>query len=61
MNAGRPSGLRELVSALKKVRAKQGDMKIAQVPERVYEVLELSGLHTIFEIFETQSEAVSSF
>ncbi len=55
------AGLRELVSALKKVRNDNGDMRITRVTERVYEVLELSGLHTIFQLFETQAEAVNSF
>jgi anti-sigma B factor antagonist len=55
------AGLRELVSALKKLRNTSGDMRIAQVKERVYEVLELSGLHTIFQIFDSQAEAIRSF
>lgn len=55
------AGLRELVTALKKLRAKDGDMRIAQVSARVYEVLELSGLSTIFQIFEDPTEAVNSF
>ena len=55
------AGLRELVSALKKVRNGNGDMRIARVTERVYEVLELSGLHTIFKVFDSQAEAVNSF
>lgn len=55
------AGLRELVSALKKVRGEDGDMRIARVTERVYEVLELSGLHSIFQFFDSPSEAVSSF
>jgi anti-sigma B factor antagonist len=55
------AGLREMVSALKKVRAGDGDMRIAQVTERVYEVFELSGLSTIFQIFDSQSEALASF
>lgn len=55
------AGLRELVAALKKVRNLNGDMRIARVSERVYEVLELSGLHTIFRLFDTQAEAINSF
>lgn len=55
------AGLRELVAALKKVRNENGDMRIAQVTERVYEVLELSGLHTIFRLYDSRAEAVNSF
>ncbi|MBZ0298440.1 MAG: STAS domain-containing protein [Anaerolineae bacterium] len=55
------AGLREIVSALKKVRGAQGDMRIAQATERVYDVLEMSGLNTIFRIFDSRADAIHSF
>ncbi|MAS33496.1 MAG: hypothetical protein CL610_05780 [Anaerolineaceae bacterium] len=55
------AGLREIVSALKKVRNDGGDMRLAEATERVYEVLEISGLHTIFRIFDSAAEAINSF
>ncbi|NPV66917.1 MAG: STAS domain-containing protein [Anaerolineae bacterium] len=55
------AGLRELVSALKKVKRGTGDLRLASVSGRVLEVLELAGLDTIFEIYPTQVEAVGSF
>jgi anti-anti-sigma factor len=55
------AGLREIVLALKQVRKDNGDMRMAQVSERVYEVLELSGLNTIVQIFDSQADAVGSF
>lgn len=55
------AGLRELVSALKKVKRSTGDLRLASVSGRVLEVLELAGLDTIFEIYPTQVEAVGSF
>ena len=55
------AGLREIVAALKKVRNSSGDLRIARVTERVYDVLELSGLNTLLQIFDSQAEAVSSF
>lgn len=54
------AGLREIVSALKKVRA-NGDLRLAQPSSRVREVLEMAGLDTIFRIYGTQAEAVGSF
>ncbi len=54
------AGLREIVSALKKVRGK-GDLRLAQPSERVLEVLEMAGLDTIFQIFPDQSLAISSY
>ena len=57
------AGLREIVTALKKVQnlASRGDLRIASPSERVREVLELAGLDEIFKIFDTQIDAVGSF
>jgi anti-sigma B factor antagonist len=55
------AGLRELVTALKKVKRETGDMRLAQPSPRVREVLEMAGLDTIFRIFSTQSEAIGSY
>jgi len=56
------AGLRELVIALKKVRAVDtGDMRLVQPSDRVMEVLEMAGLDTVFEIFPSQDDAVGSF
>jgi anti-sigma B factor antagonist len=55
------AGLRALVSATKKVRQFNGDMRIATPSERVREVLEVAGLNTIFQIFPTQVDAVGSY
>jgi anti-sigma B factor antagonist len=54
------AGLREIVSALKKVRG-VGDLRLAQPSPRVREVLEMAGLDTIFQIYPTQNEAVGSY
>lgn len=55
------AGLRELVSAFKKVRRVNGDLRIAQPSSRVQEVIEMAGLDTIFQIFPTNSDAVGSY
>ncbi|MBC7871232.1 MAG: STAS domain-containing protein [Chitinophagaceae bacterium] len=55
------AGLREIVSALKKVKRATGDVRIAQPSERVREVLEMAGLDTIFQIYENQDTAVKSY
>lgn len=55
------AGLREMVSALKRVQYGTGDLRLANPSERVQEVLELAGLNEIFKIFPTQVEAVGSF
>jgi anti-sigma B factor antagonist len=55
------AGLRELVNSFKKARKLLGDIRLAQPSDRVREVLEMSGLDTVFRIFNTQSEAVASY
>ena len=55
------AGLRELVSALKRVKTAGGDLRLCSPSDRVREVLELSGLDSIFQIFEDQVTAVGSF
>ncbi|XWX05118.1 STAS domain-containing protein [Aggregatilineales bacterium SYSU G02658] len=55
------AGLRELVNSFKKAKRAAGDIRLAQPSERVREVLEMSGLDTVFRIFNTQAEAVASY
>ncbi len=55
------AGLRELVSALKKVKQYNGDLRIATPSDKVREVLELAGLNAIFQIYPTQVDAVGSY
>lgn len=55
------AGLRELVSGLKRAKQDGGDLRLARPSDRVREVLEMAGLSAIFEIFESQVEAVGSF
>jgi anti-sigma B factor antagonist len=54
-------GLRELVAALKRTKKDGGDLRICCPSQRVKEVLELAGLDSLFEIFESQVLAVGSF
>jgi anti-sigma B factor antagonist len=55
------AGLREIVSALKKVKRARGDVRVSQPSDRVLEIFEMAGLDTILQIFDTQVEAVSSY
>lgn len=54
------AGLREIVSAYKKVQGK-GDLRLVQPSQRVAEVLEMAGLDSIFQIFPSQSAAIASY
>ncbi|MDZ4765481.1 MAG: STAS domain-containing protein [Chloroflexota bacterium] len=55
------AGLREIVMAYKRVQRSAGDVRIAHPSDRVMEVLEVSGLDSVFQIFPSQGEAVGSY
>lgn len=55
------AGLRELVAALKRIRAMNGDIRIAAASERIREVFNIAGLDSVFHLYPTQVEAVGSF
>ncbi len=55
------AGLREIVSALKKLRKMQGDIRLAEPAARVLEVLEMAGLDTFMQIYPARAEALNSF
>ncbi len=55
------AGLREIVTAFKKARSLQGDIRVAEPAPRVLEVLELSGLDTFMKIYPSRAEAVNGF
>ena len=55
------AGLREIVNALKKVRREKGDLRIAQPTDRVLEVIEMAGLDTVLQIYDTQVDAINSY
>lgn len=55
------AGLRSLVAALKQAKREKGDLRLADMGDRVKEVFEITGLSTVFRIFPNCDEAVESF
>jgi len=56
------AGLRVLVSILKACRRyNRGDLRLVNVPQRVAEVLDMSGLDALFKTYSDVTEAVGSF
>jgi anti-sigma B factor antagonist len=55
------SGLGVLLSCLRQVNAKGGDVKICCLAKQVRVIFELVRLHRIFEIFDTRQEAANAF
>jgi serine/threonine-protein kinase len=55
------AGLGVFMGGLPLARERGGDIKLCNVPEGVLHVMELLGLHHLFEIYETESEGVAAF
>jgi anti-sigma B factor antagonist len=55
------AGLRVLLDALKKLRQRDGDLKLASLQPMVREVFEITGFTKLFYIYQSEAEAVSSF
>jgi anti-sigma B factor antagonist len=50
-----------LLCCLEEAMKHNGDVKLAAVPQEAMPTLELTGVDRLFEIFDTNAEAVSSF
>jgi anti-sigma B factor antagonist len=55
------SGLGELVAWKKRALERGGDVRLLRPRNHVRDVLELTALTAVFQIFEDEAEAVASF
>ena len=55
------SGLGELVSAYTTVRNKQGDVKLLNLTAKAKDLLQMTKLLTVFDVYDNESEAIGSF
>jgi anti-anti-sigma factor len=55
------AGLRAMVAAVRESKKHRGDVRLANISERVGEVLKLAGLDAIFQVFDDKTAAVGSF
>lgn len=55
------SGLRVFLAALKKARKQQGDIKMSCMKPPIREVFDMAGFSQLFNIFDTEDEAVKGF
>lgn len=55
------TGVAMLLACLEEVMKGNGDLKLAMVPAASAVILELTGVDSLFEIFDTTSDAVQSF
>lgn len=55
------SGLGELVAGFSTLKANKGALKLLKVPDRVVDLMTMTKLYTVFEIFGEEMDAISSF
>jgi anti-sigma B factor antagonist len=55
------SGIGAIISCLRKLNTRGGDLKLCGLSRPVRSLFELVRMHRIFEIFETSDEAVEAF
>ncbi|MHC1738384.1 MAG: STAS domain-containing protein [Ignavibacteriaceae bacterium] len=55
------AGLRVLLVGAKKVKVKDGKIKLANLKKHIREVFEIAGFTAIFELYESLEEAENSF
>lgn len=55
------SGIGELVSAFTYTTNRGGQLKLLNLTREVHDLLQLTNLYTVFEVYDDESEAVASF
>jgi len=55
------SGLGELVSAYTSVKNQGGALKLLKLTKKVHDVLQLTKLYTVFDIYDDEAKAIASF
>ncbi len=55
------SGIGELVSAFTTVTNQQGQLKLLNLTKRIQDLLQITKLYTVFEVFDDEAAAVRSF
>lgn len=55
------SGIGELVSGFTAVKNQSGDLKLLNLTKRVRDLLQITKLYTVFDVFTDESTAIRSF
>ncbi len=55
------AGLGVFMAYIEKVRENQGDIKLASMNEKVFNIFDLLGFPLLYEIFKTEEEAIKKF
>ena len=55
------SGIGELVSGFTAVRGREGELKLLNLTKKVHDLLQITKLFTVFEVYSDEGTAVGSF
>jgi anti-sigma B factor antagonist len=55
------SGIGELVSAFTTVKSRGGELKLVHLTKRVHDLLQITKLFTVFDVYTEESTALHSF
>jgi len=55
------SGLGELVSAYTSAKNQQAEVKLLNLTKKVHDLLQLTKLYTVFDIYDDEASAIASF
>lgn len=55
------SGIGELVSGFTAVRSREGELKLLNLTKKVHDLLQITKLFTVFDVFTDEPTAVRSF
>ena len=55
------SGLGEIVAGFSTVKAAGGSLKLINMPDRLDDLMTITKLYTVFEIYETEAEGIGAF
>jgi anti-anti-sigma factor len=55
------SGIGELVGCFTSVKSKGGALRISGMNTKIFGLMKMTSLHSVFEVFDTAAEALSGF
>jgi anti-sigma B factor antagonist len=55
------AGLGSLIALTKEAREHNGDIRLVNLPERIYKIIELLGFTKVLQVFESEDAALDSF
>ena len=55
------SGLGSLITTFTSVRSRQGDVKLLKLTKKIKDILQITKLLTVFEVFDDEAKAAGTF